>query len=129
MLFQGASLQVLDVIQKKEFVDIIIDFLNIFTETVVAGNDLVIEHAINIKNSPPIKQVPRRVPLQILGKIDKILEEMKQQGVIEESCSPWISLTVLVKKKTTQLDFEWTLENSMSSLKKIPICYQELMIF
>jgi len=90
---------------------------------------LLIEHAISVSNSPPIKQVSRRVPLLIRGDIEKILEEMKQLGVIEESYSPWISLAVLVKRKTAQLDSVLTLENLMPSLKKILIRYRELMIF
>jgi len=30
------------------------------------------------------------------GEVEKILEEMKQQGVIKESYGPWIFLAVLV---------------------------------
>jgi len=37
--------------------------------------------------------------------VDKILEEMKQQGVIEESYSPWIFPAVLVKKKDGTIRF------------------------
>jgi len=33
------------------------------------------------------------------GEVEKILEEMKQQRVIEKSYSPWISPAVLIKKK------------------------------
>jgi len=95
----------LDVLQKEKFAEVIVNFLDVFTEEIVAGNCSVIEHAINVNNSSPIKQVPRRVPLLMRGEVEKILEEMKQQGVIEESCSPWISPAVLVKKKDGTIRF------------------------
>jgi len=39
------------------------------------------------------------------GEVEKILEEMKQQGVIEESYSLWISPVVLVRKKDGTIRF------------------------
>jgi len=37
--------------------------------------------------------------------VDKIIEEIRQQGVIEESCSPWVSPAVLIKKKDGLIRF------------------------
>jgi len=37
--------------------------------------------------------------------VNKIIEEMKSQGVIEESRSPWTSFVVMVKKKNGSLRF------------------------
>jgi len=37
--------------------------------------------------------------------VNKIINEMKENGVIEESHSPWISPAVLVKKKDGSLRF------------------------
>jgi len=33
------------------------------------------------------------------AKVDEIIEEMREQGVIEEFVSPWMSSAILVKKK------------------------------
>lgn len=85
--------------QKKDLVEFLEEFQDVFSEEIVAGNCNVIEHQINLKESNPIKQTPRRIPIHMRGEVDKIIEEMKCQGVIEESCSPWVSPVVLVKKK------------------------------
>jgi len=37
--------------------------------------------------------------------VDRIIEDMKKQEIIEESQSPWVSLAVLVKKKDEILRF------------------------
>jgi len=70
-----------------------------------AGNCGILKHVINIKDSNPIKQAPRRIPLHLKEEVNRIIEEMKSQGVIEESQSPWASPVVLVKKKDGSLRF------------------------
>ena len=50
-----------------------------------AGNCDVVEHAINIKDSGPIRQAPRQIPLRMRNEVDNIIEDMKRQEVIEES--------------------------------------------
>ncbi|XP_029157922.1 transcription elongation factor SPT5-like, partial [Nylanderia fulva] len=63
------------------------------------------EHNVNVRDSPPIKQVPRRIPIQMREEVDKILEDMSSRGVIEESHSPWVSPAVMVKKKDGSIRF------------------------
>jgi len=89
----------LDEIRKNIFVDFLCEFEDVFSEDIVAGNCDVVEHVINVKDSSPIKQVPRRIPIHLQKKIFKNIEEMKERGVIEESQSPLISLAVLKEKK------------------------------
>jgi len=50
------------------------------------------EHTIHskIKDSNLIKQTPRRILFHLQKEVDKIIAEMRQQGVIEESCNPWV---------------------------------------
>lgn len=91
--------QALDKCQKVGFANLLEEFQNVFSEDIVAGNCSVVEHSIEVKDSSPIKQSPRRIPLQMRGEVEGILREMKEQGVIEESHSPWVSPAVLVKKK------------------------------
>ena len=81
------------------------NFYDEFSENVVAGNCDVVEHVINVKDSLPIKQVPRRIPLHLRKEVNEILEDMKKQGVIEESQSPWVSPAVMVRKKDGSLRF------------------------
>jgi len=42
----------------------------------------MVEHRIEIESSGPIKQAPRRIPFHLRKDVD--IEEMRQQGVIEE---------------------------------------------
>ncbi|XP_029171629.1 short-chain dehydrogenase/reductase family 16C member 6-like, partial [Nylanderia fulva] len=52
-----------------------------------------------------VGNVPRRIPIQMRGEVDKILEDMSSRGVIEESNSPWVSPAVMVKKKDGSIRF------------------------
>jgi len=45
----------------------------------------ILLNIINVKDSLPIKQLPRRIPFQKREEVNKIIEDMKKQGVIEES--------------------------------------------
>ncbi|KMQ88146.1 integrase core domain protein [Lasius niger] len=85
--------------QKEIFTDFLINNQDVFSQDIVAGNCNVDEHVINVKDSLPIKQVPRRIPIHMRKEVDKILEDMRVQGVIEESQSTWISPAVMVRKK------------------------------
>jgi len=76
------------------FADFFCEFEDVFSEDIVAGN-CDVEHVINIKDSSPIKQVPRRIPIHLREKVLKSIEKIKERGVIEESQSPWISFVVL----------------------------------
>jgi len=91
--------------QKERFANFLIGFQDVFSEEIIAGNCGMVEHRIEIENSGPIKQVPRRIPFHLQKDIDKEIEEMKRQGVIEESNSPWVSPAVIVKKKDGSIRF------------------------
>ena len=60
---------------------------------------------IDTGDARPIRQTPRRLPLAKQSLINDLLEDMKSQGVIEESDSPWSSPVVLVRKKDGSLPF------------------------
>jgi len=103
-------------VQKVEFIGLE-EFQNIFSENIIAGNCSIVEHSIDIENSLLIKQSPRRIPLR--GKVEEILDEMKQREVIEESQSPWVFPAVLERKRMVQLGFALTIGNSMLLQRKI----------
>ena len=63
------------------------------------GNTDLVQHRINTGDNIPIKQAPRRIPIAKQGEVSSMLQEMRDQGVIEPSQSPWTSPVVLVKKK------------------------------
>ncbi|GBM60191.1 Transposon Ty3-I Gag-Pol polyprotein [Araneus ventricosus] len=57
------------------------------------------QHRINTGNYPPIKQYPRRLPLAKKEEAERLVKEMVDNGIIEESSGLWASPIVLVKKK------------------------------
>ncbi|GBN56996.1 Transposon Ty3-I Gag-Pol polyprotein [Araneus ventricosus] len=57
------------------------------------------QHRINTGNHPPIKQYPRLLPLGKKEEAERLVKEMVDNGIIEESSGPWPSRIVLVKKK------------------------------
>ena len=54
------------------------------------------KHRINTGTAAPVRQPPRRFPF---AKREEAVAEMKDDGIIEPSASPWSSPVVLVKKK------------------------------
>ena len=91
--------------QKDVFAGFLRELQDVFSEEIIAGNCEVFEHAINLNDSTPIKQVPRRIPLHLRDEVNRIIEDMKMQGVIKESKSPWVSPAVIAKKKDGTLRF------------------------
>ncbi|GBN87066.1 Retrovirus-related Pol polyprotein from transposon 297 [Araneus ventricosus] len=57
------------------------------------------QHRINTGNHPPIKQYPRRLPLAKKEEAERLVKEIVDNGIIEESSGSWASHIVLVKKK------------------------------
>ena len=57
-----------------------------------------VTHKIETGDAKPIRQKPRRMPIHMRDEVDKIMENMIDQGIIEPSCSPWQSPVVLVCK-------------------------------
>ena len=67
--------------------------------TLDLGHTTIVQHGIDTGNAMPIKQQPYRVSHSQKASIEKHINEMLDQGIIEVSSSPWSSPVVLVKKK------------------------------
>ena len=63
------------------------------------GYITIIRHEIFTGDHRPIKQAPRRMPLNKKEIVQKEVQAMLQNGIIEPSVSPWSSPVVLVEKK------------------------------
>ena len=63
------------------------------------GSTELVTHSIETGDHPPIRQPVRRTPFALRRKVDEMVQEMIDQGVVQPSRSPWASPIVLVKKK------------------------------
>lgn len=81
------------------------------------GETGLVEHEINLVTSEPVKQMPYRVPPFKKDIIDQKVLEMKEQGVLEDSHSPFAAPVVLVRKKNG----EWRLCADYRRLNEITV--------
>ena len=92
---------------KVEVPDLITQNSDIFvTPTQPLGRTNLVEHKIPTGNATPIKQPLRRMSPAHREIVDKEVQKMLHEGIIQESCSSWSSPVVLVRKKgSDQLRF------------------------
>ncbi|UYV73923.1 K02A2.6-like, partial [Cordylochernes scorpioides] len=87
-------------IQRKKLTCLFCQYEDVFaTSTDDVGRTNVAQHRIDTGGATPVKQLPRRLPMTRRNEVDKLIEEMTEQDVIEPSSNPWASLVVIVKKK------------------------------
>ena len=63
------------------------------------GRTNVLRHTINSGDTPPVHQPARRLPFHQRDVVQKMIQGMLQQGIIEPSGGAWASPIVLVRKK------------------------------
>ena len=90
----------LETTEKEVLHRLLCQFSDLFS---TGTNDLgctdLVMHKIHTGDAKPVRQPPRRLPLAKREEAEKMLSEMRKQGVIEPSVSAWSSPVVLVKKK------------------------------
>ncbi|KAK8389762.1 hypothetical protein O3P69_009038 [Scylla paramamosain] len=69
------------------------------------GRTGLVKHSINTGSSSPIKSPPRRIAPARREEMQRTVNELAAQGVIERSDSPWSSAVFLVKKKDSTQRF------------------------
>ena len=90
----------------SKIVQLIHDYPNVFAEPDGSlGQTDLVKHTIETGKADPIKQPVRRLPWSKQDTVDREVDKMLKQGVIEESDSPWASPVVLVTKKDGLFDF------------------------
>ena len=87
--------------EKAQIAKMLSDYQDTFSKDEFdLGLTNLIEHSIDVGNSKPIKQPPRRVPVAFAAEEEKVIQQLQKQGVIRKSTSPWASPICLVRKKS-----------------------------
>ena len=91
---------------KGEMRDTLVEFQDVFMcpDTQLARTGKV-RHTTDTANSKPVKLPPRRLPMAQREIVDRELEKMLKEDIIEPSVSPWAANVVLVKKKDGSVRF------------------------
>lgn len=108
--------------QKSQLRNVLQSFSDILKEH--PGRTKVLRHQINLipgskpHNSPPYRYAPAKRQI-----IEQNLKEMKEQGIIEPSKSPWASPVVLAPKKDGSIRFcvDYRKLNSMTTRDAYPL--------
>ena len=106
---------------KKALLNTLFSFPDVFDNSL--GHTSVALHNINTGDSPPIRQYPRRLPYHHRAEVEKQVNDMLSQGVIQPSTSPWSSPIVLVKKKDGSYRFciDYRKLNSITKVDAHPL--------
>ena len=92
----GTKLSHLPLVQRKELAEVITQYREVFPD--VPSKTNLIEHDVDVGDSAPIKQHPYRVSPMKKELLDKEVQYMLKNDIIEESQSNWSSPCILVPK-------------------------------
>ena len=92
----GTKLSHLPLVQRKELAEVITQYREVFPD--VPSKTNLIEHDVDVGDSAPIKQLPYRVSPMKKELLDKEVQYMLKNDIIEESQSNWSSPCILVPK-------------------------------
>ena len=92
----GTKLSHLPLVQRKELAEVITQYREVFPD--VPSKTNLIEHDVDVGDSAPIKQHPYRVSPMKKELLDKEVQYMLKNDIIEESQSNWSSPYILVPK-------------------------------
>ena len=114
----------LDASQLQELEALVSDFQDTFsTGRQDPGRTNVTYHQIDTGKAAHIKQAPRRLPIHRRQKVEHLINEMQEQGVIQPSQSPWASPIVLVQKRMALFVSALITEKSTKLQRKTPTHY------
>ena len=87
--------------QKGELGKLLKEFSDVLKDE--PGRTTLAEHSLETGSAIPVRQPPYRLPHAYRETVQKELEQMEAEGIIEQSSSEWASPIVLVKKKDNSL--------------------------
>ena len=98
--FRAPEQYELPVSTNSTFVSVVDQYKHLFRS--IPGTTLAAFHNIPTKGSA-IRVLPRCVPTHYRSEVERQIDDMLNQGVIEESSSPWMAPAVFVLKKSGEV--------------------------
>ena len=107
--------------QRQQLQQILTEFREVLQNK--PGHTKLVEHRIEIGTSCPVKLPPYRLPQAYRESVQKEIQEMLEQDIIEPSSSEWAAPIVLVKKKdgSLRLCVDYRRLNSVSRTDAYPM--------
>lgn len=110
--------------ERKKLEGLVLEFADVFAldDTELGCTDRVL-HTINSGDTPPIRQVARRIPFSLRTKVKTMMLDMLTRGIIKPSQSPWSSPIVLLAKKDGDMRFcvDYRRLNAVTKLDAYPL--------
>lgn len=115
----------LDEMQAKQVTNLCSKYKDVFSIAGELGETSLVQHDIELEpNAQPVVEALRRRPLIHRQEAEKQVKKMLEDGIIEESSSPWASAYVLVKKKSGEMrlciDFRKLNEKTKKNVFPLP---------
>lgn len=110
--------------QKGVFFELLLEYADIFsTSNKDLGRTSKLKHTIHTGDSQPVRQPVRRLPPHRKQEMHTLLQEMRQNDVIQPSSSPWAAPIVLVRKKdgSTRFCVDYRKLNSVTRKDAYPL--------
>ena len=114
----------LSAIERKILVSLLREFVDIFS---VDKNDIgltkLVSHEIDTSGEGPIACQHRRIPIHLEEKVEKMIEDFENKGIIRPSESPWNAPLVVVPKKNgdIRLTVDYRKLNAITKRPMFPI--------
>ena len=126
MLFSALGWDQVELPQREldQLQKLVVEFVDLFAmDTSELSRTSIVTHKINTGDNKPVRQLPRRVPFSLRGKVCQLIDDMLKQGVIVPSSSPWASPIVLVAKKdgTTRFCVDYRKLNAITKPDVFPL--------
>ena len=96
----------LNPVELKKLKEVLAESTDVFAlDDSELGCTSLVQHSIDTGDHHPVKQQPYRTPVVYREKIESMVSDMRKQGIVKPSNSPWASPIVLVPKKDGSLHF------------------------